>query len=63
MMTLLRWLFGLGMAFSAIALALEVSFRPHNEGAGTVLAAAEASALLAEMTQFLRHWAALMRPI
>ncbi len=28
MMTLLRWLFGLGMAFSAIALALEVSFRP-----------------------------------
>jgi anti-sigma factor RsiW len=28
MMTRLRWLFGLGMAFSAIALALEISFRP-----------------------------------
>ncbi|HEY1866298.1 MAG TPA: hypothetical protein VGG55_04440 [Candidatus Acidoferrales bacterium] len=30
MMTLLRWLFGLGMAFSAIALALEISFRPFK---------------------------------
>jgi anti-sigma factor RsiW len=28
MMTLLRWLFGLGMGFSAVALALEISFRP-----------------------------------
>lgn len=28
MMTQLRWLFGLGMAFSAIALSLEISFRP-----------------------------------
>ena len=27
-MTLLRWLFGFGMAFSAVALALELSFRP-----------------------------------
>lgn len=27
-MTQLRWLFGLGMAFSATALALEISFRP-----------------------------------
>ena len=30
MMTLLRWLFGLGMAFSAIALALAISFRPFK---------------------------------
>jgi anti-sigma factor RsiW len=30
MMTLLRWLFGIGMAFSAIALALEISFRPFK---------------------------------
>src|SRR3954464_13005758 len=30
MMTLLRWLFGLGMAFSAVALALELSFRPFK---------------------------------
>jgi hypothetical protein len=28
MMALLRWLFGLGLAFSAIALALEITFRP-----------------------------------
>ena len=28
MLTLLRWLFGLGMAFLAIALALEISFPP-----------------------------------
>jgi anti-sigma factor RsiW len=28
MMALVRWLFGLGMAFSAVALALEISFRP-----------------------------------
>jgi anti-sigma factor RsiW len=28
MMALLRWLFGLGMAFSAVALAVEVSFHP-----------------------------------
>ena len=28
MMTQLRWLFGLGMWFSAVALALEISFRP-----------------------------------
>ena len=28
--TLLRWLFGLGMAFSAIALSLELSFRPFK---------------------------------
>jgi anti-sigma factor RsiW len=27
-MALLRWLFGLGMAFSAVALALEISFSP-----------------------------------
>lgn len=27
-MTQLRWLFGLGMAFSAIALSFEISFRP-----------------------------------
>jgi anti-sigma factor RsiW len=30
MIILLRWLFGIGMAFSAIALALEVSFRPFK---------------------------------
>jgi predicted anti-sigma-YlaC factor YlaD len=30
MMTLLRWLFGLGMAFTAIALALEITFRPFT---------------------------------
>ena len=30
MMALLRWLFGLGMAFSAIALALEITFRPFR---------------------------------
>ena len=30
MMTLLRWLFGLGMAFSASALAVEISFRPFK---------------------------------
>ncbi len=30
MMTLLRWLFGLGMAFTALALALEISFRPFK---------------------------------
>lgn len=29
-MTLLRWLFGLSMAFSAVALALELSFRPFK---------------------------------
>ena len=29
-MTQLRWLFGLGMTFSAIALALEISFRPFK---------------------------------
>ena len=28
MMTQLRWLFGLGMAFSAVAVAFEISFRP-----------------------------------
>jgi anti-sigma factor RsiW len=28
MMALLRWLFGLGMAFTAVALALEISFHP-----------------------------------
>ena len=28
LMTQLRWLFGLAMAFSAVALALEISFRP-----------------------------------
>jgi hypothetical protein len=30
MMALLRWLFGLGMAFSAVALAMEISFRPFK---------------------------------
>jgi hypothetical protein len=30
MMTPLRWLFGAGMAFSASALAMEVSFRPFK---------------------------------
>jgi len=30
MMTLLRWLFGLGMAFTAVALALAISFRPFK---------------------------------
>jgi anti-sigma factor RsiW len=30
MMSLLRWLFGLGMAFSASTLAVEISFRPFK---------------------------------
>ena len=30
MMALLRWLFGFGMAFSAVALAIQVSFRPFK---------------------------------